>query len=148
METDANRLPTWQWAFERGIAPVLSTGSLEYLERLLAEDSPQLVQHVVALPAQPELQDGPADAFCALGACGAAEGLETPRELCDFFQSVFAEAGRRLGDVLAPRDFISFYDDTPREEMVPALLAVVRGVLSGREDRSPTRGAAAVAAAG
>jgi hypothetical protein len=148
MDADTDRVPTWQWAFERGIAPVLSTGSLEYLERLLSEDSPQLVQHVVALPAQPELQDGLADAFCALAACGAAEGLETPRELCDFFQCVYEEAGQRAGDPMAAGYFVGFYDHTPRGEMVPALLAVVRGVMSGREDRLPARGPAAVAAAG
>jgi hypothetical protein len=65
--------------------------------------------------------------------CGwLGEGLETVDACQEFFARVFVEAGKLLGDDLAPRFFINWVDDSPRDVMLRGLLPEVERALRER----------------
>ena len=126
--------PSWQWVWRTGFAPVLSTAGLEALAEALRVDDPRLSQGSTTTP--PPLmcvQDWPVEAACALGYCGwQGEGLELVGDIGAYFGRVCSAADERLGEVAGCRWFLNWFDDTPRQECFPALLAEVEAELARR----------------
>src|SRR5262249_49069104 len=80
-------------------------------------------------------------AACVVGYCGwQGEGLETVAEVEEFFARVCYETDQVLGEPAACRWFLNWFDETPRDEVRPELLAEVNRTLAQR--RAADAGAA------
>lgn len=114
----------WRRVWRDGFAPGLSTKGLTVLREALKTDDPRLTQGSTTTP--PTLmcvRDLPVEAACVLGYYGwKGEDFETVGEVEDFFNRICFEADERLGEPAAYRWFLSWFDDTPRDEMRRELL--------------------------
>lgn len=129
-------LEPWQHTWRNGIAPLLSGESLRRLRLALVEDDPTLCQGATTQP--PPLIamfDYHVEAACAIGYCGwKGEELDTVRDVDQFFSRMCFEIDGRLGEPAGYRHFTSWFDGTPRERMIPLLLAEVDLALKERAD--------------
>jgi hypothetical protein len=127
-------METWRKVWREGVSPLLSTHSLEALQRALANDDPRLLQGATTTP--PPLQcvhDWPVEAACVVGYCGwQGEGLESVAEVEEFFARMCFEIDRRLGEPAGCRWFLNWFDETPRADMLRRLLVEVKRALAGR----------------
>jgi hypothetical protein len=126
---------SWQKVWRDGLAPLLSTTSLEVLRRALINDDPRLLQGATTTPPPLQcVQDWPVEAACALGFCGwQGEGLETVAEVEEFFARMCFEIDQRMGEPAACRWLLNWFDETPREEMRRLLVAEVNRNLAERQ---------------
>jgi len=129
-------MDSWRNVWREGLAPLLSTTSLEVLRRALLTDDSRLLQGATTTPPPLQcVQDWPVEAACALGYCGwQGEGLESVAEVEEYFARLCFEVDQRLGEPAACRWFLNWFDETPRDEMRPHLLAEVNRALARRLD--------------
>lgn len=127
-------MESWRKVWREGVAPLLSTLSLEALQRALTNDDARLLQGATTTPPPLQcVQDWPVEAACALGYCGwQGEGLETVAEVEEFFARMCFEIDQRLGEPAACRWFLNWFDETPRDEMREQLLAEVSRAVAQR----------------
>lgn len=117
----------WRKVFREGLAPLLSGQSLVALEAALEADDPRLLQgYTTDPPAWSGATDWPVGSACLIGFCGLADGLVTVGEVQDYFAQSCYEIDQRCGEPAACRWLLNWYDEMPRDEMRPALLAEVR----------------------
>ncbi len=145
-------MQSWRKVWREGVAPLLSTPSLEALDRALKDDDSRLLQGSTTTPPPLQcVQDWPVEAACALGFCGwQGEGLETVAEVEEFFARTCFEIDQRLGEPAACRWFLNWFDETPRDEMREQLLAEVQRALAQRrsaEDGTEAESDSEIAAA-
>jgi hypothetical protein len=143
-------MESWRKVWQDGVAPLLSTKSLEVLRRALMTDDNRLMQGATTTPPPLQcVQDWPVESACALGYCGwQGEGLETVGEVEEFFARMCFEIDQRLGEPAACRWFLNWFDETPREQMRQELLAEVNQTLSQRlASPAPAASASETAAA-
>jgi len=128
-------MDSWRKVWREGLAPLLSTTSLEVLRRALLSDDSRLLQGATTTPPPLQcVQDWPVEAACALGYCGwQGEGLETVAEVEEFFARMCFEIDQRMGEPAACRWFLNWFDETPRDEMRRGLLAEVNRNLAERQ---------------
>lgn len=131
-------MDSWQKVWREGLAPLLSTTSLETLRRALVQDDARLLQGATTTPPPLQcVQDWPVEAACAIGYCGwQGEGLETVAEVEEFFARMCFEIDQRLGEPAACRWFLNWFDETPREAMRRQLLSEVNRTLAERQTSS------------
>jgi hypothetical protein len=131
-------MDAWRKVWREAVAPQLPTRGLEVLRRALERDDPSLVQGVTTDPPPlAEALDRPVQAACAIGYCGwLGEGLGTVAEVEAYFAGVCEGADERLGEWAGIRPFLTFFDDTPRQEIRLALLAEVDLELATRLRRA------------
>ena len=129
-------MESWRKVWREGVAPLLSTESLEALRSGLVHDDPRLIQGATTTPPPLQcVQDWPVEAACGLGYCGwQGDGLETVAEVEEFFARTCFEIDRNLGEPAGCRWFLNWFDDTPRDEMRRELL---NEVLLALAERSP-----------
>ncbi len=121
----------WQEVFRRGLAPLLSTRALTALQVALASDDRRLIQGNTIEPTAAEL--GPVRAACPISWCGwQGEAIQAYSGVCEFFAKTCNDINRRLGDSGACAPFLNFVDETPRMEMLAALLPEVDAALAER----------------
>jgi hypothetical protein len=127
-------MESWTNVWRKGLAPLLSTESLEALRQALVNDDPRLIQGATTTPPPLQcVQDWPVEAACALGYCGwQGDGLETVAEVEEFFARMCFEIDQQLGEPAACRWFLNWFDDTPREQMRRELLVEVQRSLAER----------------
>ena len=127
-------MESWTNVWRNGLAPLLSTESLEALRLALVQDDPRLIQGATTTPPPLQcVQDWPVEAACALGYCGwQGDGLETVAEVEEFFARMCFEIDQQLGEPAACRWFLNWFDDTPREQMRRELLVEVQRSLAER----------------
>ena len=119
-------METWRICWREGIVPSLTRRHLEALKEALETDDPRLIQGLTSLPVGDAAQGLAASAACALGFCGwRGDGLPTVSEVEEFFGRVSLECCERLRQEAVVRWFTNWFDETPRDEMRPALLAEV-----------------------
>lgn len=127
-------MESWRKVWREGIVPQLSTSGLTALEKALVNDDPRLIQGATTTP--PPLQcvrDWPVEGACALGFCGwQGEGLNTVAEVEEFFARACFGIDKSLGEPAVCRFFLNWFDETPREEMLPLLLEEVNLALAER----------------
>lgn len=127
-------MENWKLVWREGLAPLLSTPSLNVLKRALTCDDPCLIQGATTKP--PPLQmveDWSVECACAVGFCGwQGENLETVKEVEEYFARKCFEVDQRLGEPAACRWFLNWFDETPREEMRTQLLSEVIMTLAER----------------
>ena len=145
-------MESWRHVWRKGVAPLLSTQSLEALRKGLVSDDPRLVQGATTSPPPLQcVQEWPVEAACALGFCGwQGDGLETVAEVEEFFARMCFEIDQAMGEPAACRWFLNWFDDTPREEMRRELLSEVQRELAARlaaEDGEEQSGESETAAA-
>jgi hypothetical protein len=127
-------MDSWRKVWREGLAPLLSTASLEALRRALVTDDSRLLQGATTTPPPLQcVQDWPVEAACALGYCGwQGEGLETVGEVEEFFARMCFEIDQRMGEPAACRWLLNWFDETPREEMRQLLVGEVNRSLADR----------------
>ena len=127
-------MESWRKVWREGLVPLLSTPALESLRAALAADDARLLQGATTTPPPLQcVQDWPVEAACALGYCGwQGEGLETVAEVEEYFARMCFEIDQRLGEPAGCRWFLNWFDETPRDEMRPLLLAEVNRALARR----------------
>lgn len=130
-------IESWRNVWRFGFGPLLSTTGLSALRVALERDDPRLVQGSTTTP--PPLmcvQDWPVEAACALGFCGwqdSANPLTTVGGVEKFFARACYDADQALQEPAACRWFLSWFDDTPRDEMRRELMAEIDLILEARE---------------
>ncbi len=121
--------------WREGVAPLLSTPGLEALVHALETDDARLLQGATTSP--PPLQcvaDWPVEAACLIGFAGwQGDGLEIVIEVEKFFAKVCFDADTAIDAPPGCRHLLNWFDETPRAEMRPALLAEVRRALDERK---------------
>jgi hypothetical protein len=127
-------MDSWRRVWRDGLAPQLSTASLEALARALIGDDPRLVQGATTKPLPLDgLQERCVEAACVLGYCGwQGYGLSTVGDVEAYFAQTCFEADQRLGEPAGCRWFLNWFDDTPRDEMRRSLLVEVNRTLAQR----------------
>lgn len=139
MKTDSRfqRLYLWRRAWEECIAPLLSTRALVALRDGLRANDARLITNRIVSPTRNDRTTPMAPlGACPIGYCGwQGEGLTTCEEVENFFGDLTfraaALATERNSDVFVS-DFVIWWDVTPREFSVPALLWVVEVTLAAR----------------
>jgi hypothetical protein len=136
-------MESWRKVWREGLAPLLSMEGLEALRHGLVMDDARLLQGATTTPPPLQcVQDWPVEGACALGYCGwQGDCLETVAEVEEFFARMCFEIDQRLGEPSGCRWFLNWFDETPREEMRPQLLAEVSRSLALRwaaEDETET----------
>lgn len=125
----------WQDVWRDGFARVLPVAGLVALRDAILRDSPQLIQGSTSVPPPlAAVQDWACEGACAVSFCGwkGDDGIETVGEVEEFFSRACFEADQLLGEPAACRWFLNFFDDTPRAEMLPKLLAEVELAIASR----------------
>ncbi len=125
----------WKNTFHEGLVPSLSLPSLRALRTALAQDDPLLIQGTTSLPPPLHaLQGWPVEAACAIGYCGwMGEHLDTVAEVVDYFADVCCQIDERMREPAACRHFLNWFDETPRGEMIQALLPEVDAAIQAKE---------------
>jgi len=139
-KVEVTTLESWRYTWREGIVPQLSRRHLQVLRDGLVNNDSRIVQGATCQP--PPLQyvrDWPVEAACGLGYCGwQGDNLGTVAELEEFFARVCFEIDQRLGEPAACRWFLNWFDETPRELMIAALLAEVERALAQHDAYSVT----------
>jgi len=131
-------LELWKKAWRVGVAPLLSNVALVELEVALEYDDPRLIQGKVCLPAwTPNAEGEEVTEVCAIGLCALAEGKKTVGQVSAFFGDLCRKAGEAIGETSGIRHFLSWFDETPRDEVRRELLAEVVREQKRRKDGSP-----------
>jgi hypothetical protein len=125
---------TWKGVW-RKTAPLLSRQALVALRDALLSDDPRLLQGATTTPPPLQcVQDWPVEAACALGYCGwIGEGLETVRQVEEYFARKCNEIDIEIGEPAACRWLLNWFDETPRPEMRAQLLPEVELALASSE---------------
>jgi hypothetical protein len=125
---------SWQKVFRDGIAPQLSTRSLEELIKALSRNDPALLQgQTTDPPPCPENDPSPVAAACPIALAGwRGERLRSVAEVEEFFARVVFQAGNALGEPTAVRSFFQFTDTADRQTFLRELRAEVDRALAGR----------------
>src|SRR2546421_7128267 len=131
-------MESWRNVWRKGVAPLLSTESLESLRQALVHDDPRLLQGAPTPPPPLQcVQDWPVEAACVIGYCGwQGDGLETVAEVEAYFARLCYETDQALGEPAACRWFLNWFDETPRDEVRTELLAEVNLALAQRQTGS------------
>jgi hypothetical protein len=128
----------WQDVFRLGIAPQLPTAGLVALRTALAGNDKRLLQGATTMPPPLQcVQTWPCEAADAIGYCHAFTDnvtLKQVAEVEEFFAKVCFECDQALGEPAACRWFLNFFDESPRAEMIVALLPEVDAELARRAD--------------
>lgn len=134
-------LEKWQEVWRKGFAPFMPTEGLKALSDALAENDPQLISGSTTLPPPSEnWAHYPIEAACAIGYIGwKGKDLQTIGECEEWFANMCFECNRVLGEPSACRWFLNWFDETPREEMIPKLLTEVNAELLKREMEKDTK---------
>ena len=132
-------MTAWQLVWRHGIAPQLTTTGLLALRQALEADDRRLIQGATTEP--PPLQtvlDWPVEKACAVCfAIWQGDGdFQTVGQVEAVFARVCYEADQTFGEPAACRYFLNWFDQIPREQMRPQLLAEVNRVLASRSGAS------------
>lgn len=138
--------PRWRAVWRSGIAPQMSTAALQALLRALEGDDPHLIQGYTSVPSlvgeddvPALLSDEPRNSRQPIGCCpigyGAwkGDGLRTCGQVEGYFAAVAVACGDYMRDAAAIRHFTCWVDETPRRQMVAALIPEVVRELERRQ---------------
>ncbi len=135
-------IEAWRKTWREGIAPQLPTAGLEALARALADDDPALLQGATTTPPPLEaLRAWPVEGACPIGlALWQGDGRQTVGAVEEAFALVCEAANAALGEEVAVRYFLNWWDDSDRAACRVELLGEVRRVLA---ERAPVQVSAA-----
>lgn len=127
-------IEAWRHVWRVGFAPQLSTAALEAVRDGLVNDDPAMLQgRTTEPPPLACVRDFPACGACLVGYAGwKAENLATVGEVEEFFARTCFVADERLQESAGCRFFLNWFDETPRGEVIAALLPEVERSLAMR----------------
>jgi hypothetical protein len=127
-------METWRKVWREGVAPQVSTGGLEALQKALQGDDERLLQGATTSPPPlHSVRDWAVEGACVIGFCGwQGDGLQTVAEVEDYFGRVCFEVDKALGEPAACRWFLNWFDDAPRQQVRGLLLSEVTRTLAER----------------
>jgi len=132
-------MESWRHAWRQGFLPQFELHHLLVLRDALRADDWRLGQGFTTKP--PPLacvQDWSCEEACPVAWCGwRGDRLRDVAEVEEFFARTCFRADELLGEAAGCRWFLNFWDDTPREEAVPALLAEVELALGHLTEVKP-----------
>jgi len=120
---------TWQEVWRLGLAPQLPTAGLVALAAALRTDDSRLIQGLSFRNVGQRVE-----CACAITFAGwqSDQSIDTTDEVERFFARTCYTADGILNETAVVRHWFRFYDDTPRAEMIAALLPEVERALAGR----------------
>lgn len=120
-------IEAWRRCWREGFAPQMSLAGLLALRDALERDDIDLVQGATVVPPTvPETADWRCEGACLIAYAGwKGDGLGTVGELNAYFGSACSEAGDRLDELAGCRHLLNWWDETPREEARPEMIAEV-----------------------
>jgi hypothetical protein len=135
-------LGLWQRSWREHVAPNLSIAGLAALKTALETNDKRLLQKVTVLPDG----NGRVSGACVIGYCGWQETnncyCRTPYAVDRYYTEVCRKIHASSG--WEAIHFITWYDKTPRQEMIAALLPEVELVLSSRLAKASSEAPASV----
>lgn len=131
-------MESWRHVWREGVAPLLSTASLEKLRDALQRNDPRLITNTTTFPPPlPCDAHWPCEGACPIGFCGwQGDGLNTVGEVEEFFARMCFEIDQRLGEPGGCRYFLHFVDQESRETMRLELTPEVDRVLAIRNEKA------------
>lgn len=126
---------SWQRVFHKALVPQLSDSALAALRQGVAGDDPTLIQGATSTPPPLQcVQDWPVEAACLIGYCGwKGEGLTKVVDVEEYFAKACYAIDIALGEAAGVRYLLNWFDETPRPEMLRALLPEIDKALARRE---------------
>ncbi len=120
--------------WREGILPNISTEGLQALRLALLKDDKALIQGATTNPpAFQSFLECPVHGCCLICYTGwKGLGLDTIADVEDYFSGLCHAAEERLGEPAVTRYLMSWYDETPREQMLATMLAEVHANLAER----------------
>jgi hypothetical protein len=129
------QIESWRKCWRDGVAPALSDAALAAMVSAIEADDPALIQGATTYP--PPLHcnsDLAIESACLIGLAGMrSQGLETVGEVEFFFAKTCQQVNEQLGVPDAVRDFLNWFDDTPREQMRQELLPELNRAILERQ---------------
>jgi hypothetical protein len=125
----------WRRVWRKGFVPVLPLEGLRALQEALASNDPALLQGQTTVPPPMRVMwDWPVEAACATTYCGwKALHLDSVLKADEYFANTCFDVDQRLDEPAGCRDFLNWYDETPREEMRRELLPEVERAIALKE---------------
>lgn len=130
-----HKLEPWRRVWRKGFAPILPREGLLALRDALRDDSSELCQgYTIVPPPLLAASDHDVEKACAVALCGwKANGSNLVGDVEAFFAAACHEADLALGETGATGGFLSWFDETPRREMIRELLPEVELELARRK---------------
>src|SRR5262245_12444206 len=147
--SEQEETPLWLKSWRDGFAPNFTIDDLLVLQKALTENDPRLIQGASCIPPPVMcVEDWPVECCCPVSWIGAHRhggvmrlskynynqdgklvirptGSATVGQTQEFFAESCFECDQSLGEAAGCRHFLLFWDDSPREQVVPLLLQEV-----------------------
>jgi hypothetical protein len=127
---------SWRRVFREGFEPVVSTAGLLALRQALLTNDPRLIQGATTTPPPLRCVElWPVEAACMTAfPFWQGDGLETVAEVEEAFARAAFEMDKRLGEPAGCRWLLTWFDETPRADMIRELLPEVESALERRRE--------------
>lgn len=130
---------SWKKVFHEGFAPSFTIPQLQFLRALVANNQESLIQGGTCVPEPLAcVLDFPVESACFVAAAGVYEhdgfGHATVEEVENFFARACYECDERLGEPLACRWFLNYFDETPREHLLAELLPELDKAIASKQE--------------
>lgn len=120
-------IESWRKVWREGVKPLLSVAHLEALHKALATDDVRLLQGATTNPPLMTVADWDMEGACLIALCGwQGDGLRSVGEVEEFFARMCFQIDEAMGEPAACRFLLSWFDETPRAEMIALLLPEVK----------------------
>lgn len=126
MTTDDTQIEGWRKSWRDGYGPLLSLPALEALAKALREDAPDLIQGTTTIPYPGGYHTELCTSACAIAyAIWKGDEIDTVNKIEDEFGRICSTILCRTGTKSGHTNFLSWFDDTPRDECFRQLLPEV-----------------------
>lgn len=127
-------MPNWEHCWRKGFEPQLSLLQLIALRNAIQNDDPNLLQEQTTNP-PPLLScaDQKCCGGCAIAFCGMSEGKETVGEVEEFFAQTCYQCDQLLGEMVACRYFLNFWDENTMDAIKAKFLPVLEENIEARK---------------
>lgn len=130
-------METWRKVWRTGFAPQFTLTQLHALREALVKDDSRLTQGATTTP--PPMQcvlDWVPEGACVIGFVGwQGDELQTVGQVEEFFANACFKADQFLKEPAGCRFFLSWFDDTPRDQMRRLLIAEIDRELNDRTEQ-------------
>lgn len=129
-------MESWRLAWRVGLEPLLPDAALEVIRTALLTDDPQLIQGRTLLPLPATAYDDCKGACLIAYAGWQSEKLETVWEVEEYFARKCFDMEVALKNSGGCGWLLTWFDETPRENMRTSLLPEVQLAIANRKEKA------------